>query len=110
MSSPWLSYAQKTDEGPAGSAASSSGIGERLRELNPDGSLKDPSILLLDMGFTPGAYCKRKTEKVAMECCELSWDGPVPRDVGVNFGQRVGNVDFCLGLQKAAASAQKSCG
>ena len=26
MSSPWLSYAQKTDEGPAGSAASSSGI------------------------------------------------------------------------------------
>ena len=39
MSSPWLSYAQKTDEGPAGSAASSSGIGERLREL---GSL-DPA-------------------------------------------------------------------
>ena len=42
--------------------------------------------------------------------CELSWDGPVPRDVGFNFGQRVGNVDFCLGLQKAAVSAQKSCG
>ena len=68
MSSPWLSYAQKTDEGPAASAASPSGVGERLRELNPDGSLKDPSILLLDMGLTPGAYCKRKTEKVAMEC------------------------------------------
>ena len=75
MSSPWLSYAQKTDEGPAGSAASSSGIGERLRELNPDGSLKDPSILLLDMGFTPGAYCKRKTEKVAMECQVQSVEG-----------------------------------
>ena len=42
--------------------------------------------------------------------CELSWDGPVPRDVGFNFGQRVGNVDFCLGLQKTAASAQQSCG
>ena len=78
-----LSYAQKTDEGPTGSAASSSGIGECLRELKPDGSLKDPSILLLDMGFTPGAYYKRKTEKVAMECQVQSVEGGAAQEAEV---------------------------
>ncbi|CAE7482170.1 unnamed protein product [Symbiodinium pilosum] len=99
MSSPWLSYAQKTDEGPAGSAASSSGIGERLRELNPDGSLKDPSILLLDMGFTPGAYCKRKTEKVAMECQVQSVEGKTVQLKELKSGGllKIGTEDFMAG-------------
>ena len=65
MSSPCVSHAQETAEDPA---AFSSGAGERLRELNPNGGrLKGPSILLVDTGFTPGAFCKRKGDKVAIE-------------------------------------------
>ena len=99
MSSPWLSYAQKTDEGQAASAASSSAVGERLRELNPDGSLKDPSILLLDMGFRPGAYCKRKTEKVAMECQVMSVQGKTVQLKELKSGGllKIGTEDFMAG-------------
>ena len=41
--------------------------GERLREPNPDGSLKDPWVLIADMGFMPGAFSKRTGDKMIME-------------------------------------------
>ena len=62
--------------------------------MNSDGSLKDPSILLLDMGF-----CKRKTEKVAMECQVRSVEGKTVQLKKLKSGEllKIGTEDFTAG-------------
>ena len=57
------------------------------------------SILLLDMGFTLGAYCKRKTEKVAMECQAQSVEGKTAQLKELKSGGllKIGTEDFMAG-------------
>ena len=51
------------------------------------------------MGFTPGAYCKRKTEKVAMECQLVSVEGRMVQLKELKSGGllKIGTEDFMAG-------------
>ena len=51
------------------------------------------------MGFTPGAYCKRKTEKVAMECQAQSVEGKTAQLKELKSGGllKIGTEDFMAG-------------
>ncbi|CAE7273220.1 unnamed protein product [Symbiodinium sp. CCMP2592] len=61
--SPWAGDAEVMDAGLQQESSGSQGVQERLRELNPDGSLKNPIELLSAEGFIVGACIKKKGEK-----------------------------------------------
>ena len=59
LESPWAASAEANDDGNS----SSQGAVQRMRELNPDGSLRNAEDLLGDQGFVLGACIKKKGEK-----------------------------------------------
>ena len=59
LESPWAASAEANDDGNS----SSQGAVQRMRELNPDGSLRNAQDLLGDQGFVLGACIKKKGEK-----------------------------------------------
>ena len=61
LQSPWAALAETTGEGKSSSQA-----GHRMRELNPDGSLRNAQDLLNDQGFVIDAFVRRKADK--LEC------------------------------------------
>lgn len=71
MASPWALQAEETKVATGQSCSSSH---ERMRELNPDGSLKNPSDLLADSGFVQDAFCRRRKDK--MECVIMQAKAP----------------------------------
>ena len=61
LQSPWAAFAETTGEGKSSSQA-----GHRMRELNPDGSLRNAEDLLKDQGFVIDTFVRRKADK--LEC------------------------------------------
>ena len=61
LQSPWAAFAEATADGKA----STQGV-HRMRELNPDGSLRNAEDLLSDQGFVTDACVRRKADK--LEC------------------------------------------
>ena len=59
LESPWAASAEANDDGNS----SSQGAVQRMRELNPDGSLRNAQDLLSDQGFVLGVCIRKKGEK-----------------------------------------------
>ena len=62
LTSPWQACA----EAPKGGQSSAQAATERMRGLNPDGSLRNASELLADKGFKLQAFVRRRADK--LEC------------------------------------------
>ena len=77
LESPWAASAEANDDGNS----SSQGAVQRMRELNPDGSLRNAQDLLGDQGFVLGACIKKKGEKFEGQITGLDGSSVTVKDL-----------------------------
>lgn len=67
LQSVWAAFAEASADGQSPSQG-----GHRMRELNPDGSLRNAEDLLSDQGFVADAFVRRKADKLECQIKHIS--------------------------------------